>query len=130
MRGPKVAAAVAEFMMDWRGTMVQAFGKASTLGGPMVRMLRWAVFAVACWALSGCQTLSGAANSVGSAVSSGWDSLFGSGGVVAAAEVKPTEGNHVSGKVEFRQSGSTVHVKVDLVGLAPNSEHGFHVHER
>jgi Cu-Zn family superoxide dismutase len=96
----------------------------------MVRMLRWALFAVACVALSGCETMSSAADSVGSAVSSGWNSLFGSGGAVAVSDVKPTQGNTVSGKVEFRQSGSTVHVKVDLVGLAPNSQHGFHVHER
>jgi Cu-Zn family superoxide dismutase len=93
-------------------------------------MIRCALFAGACVALSGCQTVRDTADSVGSAVSSGWDAVWGSGGADAVADVKPTQGNTVSGKVVFKQSGSMVHVKVDLVGLAPNSEHGFHVHER
>jgi superoxide dismutase, Cu-Zn family len=63
-------------------------------------------------------------------VSSGWDWATGSGGTVAVANVKPTQGNTASGKIEFKQSGSMVHVRVDLTGLAPGSEHGFHVHER
>jgi Cu-Zn family superoxide dismutase len=71
-----------------------------------------------------------AASSVGSAVSSGWDWVWGSGGAVAVADVKATQGSTVAGKVEFRQSGSVVKVKVDLTGMAPSSEHGFHVHER
>jgi Cu-Zn family superoxide dismutase len=96
----------------------------------MARWIRWALLAVAVVGLAGCETVRDAASSVGSAVSSGWDSLWGSGGTVAHADVKPTQGNSVAGKVEFRQSGSTVHVTVDLTGLAPNSEHGFHVHER
>jgi len=70
------------------------------------------------------------ADSVGTAVSSGWDYVWGSGASVAVAQMKPTQGNTAAGKVEFRQSGNVVHVKVDLVGLAPSSEHGFHVHER
>jgi Cu-Zn family superoxide dismutase len=81
-------------------------------------------------ALNGCQTVHDTASSVGSAFSSGWDALWDSGGAVAVAEVKATQGNTVAGKVEFRQSGSEVRVKVDLAGMAPNSEHGFHVHER
>ncbi|MBV8210672.1 MAG: superoxide dismutase family protein [Burkholderiaceae bacterium] len=70
------------------------------------------------------------ADSVGTAVSNGWNSLWGSSGNVAVAEVKPTQGNTVSGKVEFKQSGSVVRVKVDLAGFSPGSMHGFHVHER
>ena len=96
----------------------------------MARWIRWALFAVVGVGLGGCETVRDAADSVGSAVSSGWDSLWGSGGAVAHADVKPTQGNTVSGKVEFRQSGSAVQITIDLVGLAPNSEHGFHVHER
>jgi Cu-Zn family superoxide dismutase len=96
----------------------------------MRRVIRWVLFAVGCVALSGCETVKDTASSVGSALSSGWDSITGSGGATAVADVKPTQGNTASGKVEFRQAGSLVHVKVDLVGFAPNSEHGFHVHER
>jgi Cu-Zn family superoxide dismutase len=96
----------------------------------MDRMMRWSLFALGCAALGGCETMKDTADSVGTAVSSGWDSLFGSGGATAAAELKPTQGNTVAGKVEFKQSGTQVRVKVDLTGLAPGSEHGFHVHER
>ena len=96
----------------------------------MGRRMRWALFAVGCAALSGCETMRDTGDSVGSAVSSGWNAVFGSGGTVAVADVKPTQGNTVAGKVEFKQAGSMVHVKVDLTGLAPGSEHGFHVHER
>lgn len=92
----------------------------------MGRMNRWAMIAVGCVSLSACETMHDAT----SAVSSGWDSLWDSGGAVAVAEVKPTQGNTISGKVQFKQNSGSVHVTVDLVGFAPNSEHGFHVHER
>jgi Cu-Zn family superoxide dismutase len=96
----------------------------------MGRMMRVAVVALGCAGLSGCQTMRDTADSIGSAVSSAWNWVSGSGGAVAVADVKPTQGNTASGKVEFRQSGSMVRVKVDLMGLPPNSEHGLHVHER
>jgi len=96
----------------------------------MDRMTRCLLLAVGCVALGGCETVKDTSHSVGSAASSAWDWAFGSGGTVAVADVKPTQGNTVAGKVEFRQSGSVVHVKVDLTGMAPSSEHGFHVHER
>jgi Cu-Zn family superoxide dismutase len=96
----------------------------------MRRMIRWVLFAIAGVALGGCQTMKDTTNSVGSAISSGWNSVWGSGGAVAVAELKPTQGNTVSGKVQFQQSGSEVHVTVDLAGMVPNSEHGFHVHEK
>jgi superoxide dismutase, Cu-Zn family len=96
----------------------------------MGRIMQAALFAVGCAVLGGCQTMKDTASSVGSAVSSGWDWVWGSGGASAVANLKPTQGNTAAGKVEFRQSGSVVRVKVDITGLAPNSEHGFHVHER
>jgi len=96
----------------------------------MGRVMEAALFAVGCAALAGCETMRDTADSVGSAVSSGWHWAFGSSGPVAVANVKPTQGNTAAGKVEFQQSGSIVRVKVDLTGLAPSSEHGFHVHER
>ena len=79
-------------------------------------MLRVAVCAIGCLALNGCQTMRDTADSIGSAASSGWNYVWGSGGTVAVAQVKPTQGNTASGKVEFRQSGDVTHVKVDLVG--------------
>jgi len=48
----------------------------------------------------------------------------------AVAELKPTAGNSVSGTVRFEQSGSRVVVTAVITGLKPNSEHGFHVHEK
>jgi superoxide dismutase, Cu-Zn family len=48
----------------------------------------------------------------------------------AYATLAPTKGNSVRGTVSFTQDGSDVHVRATLTGLKPNSEHGFHVHEK
>jgi Cu-Zn family superoxide dismutase len=48
----------------------------------------------------------------------------------AIAVLHPTQGNQASGTVRFTQEGEgTVRVVADLTGLAPNSTHGFHIHE-
>ncbi|MDR2016486.1 MAG: superoxide dismutase family protein, partial [Burkholderiales bacterium] len=59
---------------------------------------------------------------------SGCVTLFG-GKNQAIATLTPTQGNQAKGTVWFEQRGSRVMVIVDLQGLRPNSEHGFHVHE-
>jgi Cu-Zn family superoxide dismutase len=46
----------------------------------------------------------------------------------AVAELKPTEGNKVSGTVTFSSRNGTVLVVADLEGLEPG-KHGFHIHE-
>jgi superoxide dismutase, Cu-Zn family len=48
----------------------------------------------------------------------------------AQAELKPTQGNTASGWVRFEQRGSGVLVTAEVRGLKPNTEHGFHVHEK
>ena len=48
----------------------------------------------------------------------------------AVANLEATKGNSVTGRVTFVQEGDGVHVTVSLAGLPPNSEHGFHVHEK
>ena len=48
----------------------------------------------------------------------------------AVATLEPTKGNTTSGTVEFQQRGSSVRVIASVTGLAPNQEHGFHVHEK
>ena len=48
----------------------------------------------------------------------------------AAAELAPTKGNDVKGNVTFSVVDGKVHVKGDVSGLKPNSEHGFHIHEK
>src|SRR5436190_1786872 len=47
----------------------------------------------------------------------------------AMATIEPTKGNNVHGMVMFQQMGDKVRVIADLTGLAPNTKHGFHVHE-
>lgn len=47
----------------------------------------------------------------------------------AVAVMHPTAGNTAQGTVRFVQKGDKVTVIADLTGLAPNSTHGFHVHE-
>jgi Cu-Zn family superoxide dismutase len=51
-------------------------------------------------------------------------------GPSASAQLSPTKGNTTEGSVLFTQSGSNVLVKVEIRGLKPNAEHGFHVHEK
>lgn len=48
----------------------------------------------------------------------------------AMAALKPLGDNKVSGTVQFMQQGQGVHAKVEVTGLPPDSEHGFHVHEK
>ncbi len=48
----------------------------------------------------------------------------------AVAQLQPTTGNSTSGTATFVQSGATVRVSGEVRGLKPNTEHGFHVHEK
>lgn len=52
------------------------------------------------------------------------------GGPVATATLSPTAGNTAAGTVRFAQHGARTQIEARLTGLAPNSEHGFHVHEK
>ena len=51
------------------------------------------------------------------------------GPAIATASLKPTTGNKTYGEVTFEQVGGKVRVVAQVVGLKPNQEHGFHVHE-
>ncbi|GAB3043812.1 superoxide dismutase family protein [Stenotrophomonas tumulicola] len=48
----------------------------------------------------------------------------------AVAELAPTEGNDVKGNVTFAVVDGHVHVTGQVSGLKPDSEHGFHIHEK
>ncbi|KAB7769799.1 superoxide dismutase family protein [Xanthomonas maliensis] len=48
----------------------------------------------------------------------------------ATAELKPTQGNEVKGTVTFKTVDGALRVTGQLSGLKPNSEHGFHIHEK
>ena len=49
----------------------------------------------------------------------------------ASAELKPTQGSPVAGKVNFQQhKHGMVKISGQVSGLKPNAEHGFHVHEK
>ena len=48
----------------------------------------------------------------------------------ATASLSPTTGNATRGTVTFTQDGDEVRVLVNVTGLKPNAEHGFHVHEK
>jgi superoxide dismutase, Cu-Zn family len=48
----------------------------------------------------------------------------------AIAMLNPTNGNQANGVVRLAQEGEHVVVRARVTGLAPNSEHGFHVHEK
>ncbi|MEO7760851.1 MAG: superoxide dismutase family protein [Casimicrobiaceae bacterium] len=55
---------------------------------------------------------------------------MGTGEYRATTTLEPTKGNTTAGTVTFVQRGGSVHVVADIRGLKPNSEHGFHVHEK
>ena len=48
----------------------------------------------------------------------------------AHAALAPASGSLVSGTLAFVPMGDGVHVTGDIGGLAPNSTHGFHIHEK
>lgn len=48
----------------------------------------------------------------------------------AVATLKPTAGNSASGVVRFTQHRDKVRVSGEITGLEPNTQHGFHVHEK
>lgn len=50
--------------------------------------------------------------------------------VLAAASLTPTQGKEARGLVLFREMDAThVMVHARVIGLKPNAEHGFHLHE-
>ena len=51
-------------------------------------------------------------------------------GPSATAVLTPTTGNGVAGQVTFTRTGDTVRVVGEVTGLAPNTEHGFHIHDK
>lgn len=48
---------------------------------------------------------------------------------MAVANLAPASGSLVSGKLMLMPMGNGVHVSGDIGGLAPGSNHGFHIHE-
>ena len=60
----------------------------------------------------------------------GCQSMSSSEPALASAGLKPTTGNKTVGEVTFEQVGSKVRVTAQVIGLKPNQEHGFHIHEK
>jgi Cu-Zn family superoxide dismutase len=50
--------------------------------------------------------------------------------LVAFATLKSTQGNTAKGAVSFTQMDDKVIVAGEITGLAPNTIHGFHIHEK
>ena len=50
-------------------------------------------------------------------------------GAAAVATLAATEGNAVTGELRFEAVDGGVRISGQVSGLAPDSEHGFHVHE-
>jgi Cu-Zn family superoxide dismutase len=60
----------------------------------------------------------------------GCQSMSSSEPALASAGLNPTTGNKTVGEVTFEQVGSKVRVAAQVIGLKPNQEHGFHIHEK
>ena len=48
----------------------------------------------------------------------------------AMATLSATSGSIASGTVHFTETNDGVEVQADITGLAPNSVHGFHIHDK
>jgi Cu-Zn family superoxide dismutase len=68
--------------------------------------------ALAAAALAGCQSMSSS-----------------SGPALASAGLMATKGNKTVGEVTFEQVNGKVRVTAQVIGLKPDQEHGFHIHE-
>jgi superoxide dismutase, Cu-Zn family len=53
-----------------------------------------------------------------------------SAALAASATVEPRSGSAVAGTVRLTEAGGRVRAHVEFAGLVPNSEHGFHVHDK
>jgi superoxide dismutase, Cu-Zn family len=51
-------------------------------------------------------------------------------GPSATAQLQSTKGNTASGVVNFVQNGDKVMISLEIKGLKPGAEHGFHIHEK
>lgn len=68
---------------------------------------------------------------VGIAVLAGCQMMpSGSGSNQARATLDAKSGSSVAGQVNFQESKDTLHATARFTGLKPNSEHGFHIHEK
>lgn len=47
----------------------------------------------------------------------------------ATAQLQPTKGSKAFGEATFEQAGDKVRVLVNVQGLKPGQQHGFHIHE-
>ena len=63
-------------------------------------------------------------------LTTGCASLPMGGGIQAEAKLESRSNSVTSGTVTLRERGDAVVAHVQVRGLAPNSEHGFHVHEK
>ena len=54
----------------------------------------------------------------------------GQGQVLARATLQPTKDSQVQGAIEFTLVDGALHATGQVSGLAPRSEHGFHIHEK
>lgn len=55
---------------------------------------------------------------------------MGGQGPSASASLQPRSGSSVTGTAQFTQSGDKVLVRVQVSGLQPGQEHGFHIHDK
>lgn len=51
-------------------------------------------------------------------------------GPSASAQLMPTKGNGVTGQIQITQQGDKVLVSGEVRGLKPDTEHGFHMHDK
>lgn len=91
----------------------------------MKKLTSWLYASIALAAMAGCANQSAKADADEHGMPMGHHMMQG----MAVASLTPTQGNNVRGMIVFHEMADHVMVHARLSGLAPNSEHGFHLHD-
>ena len=104
---------------------------ATLFSRPVTQGLSLAAVLAASFVMTACSTTNNAAPSSSAAVDGAAASSAPGKGVQSIARLEATKGSSVTGTVQFFPlADGGVRIQGRVEGLAPNSEHGFHIHEK
>lgn len=97
-----------------------------------MRIVPIASLLTAAMVLGGCASTTAPRASMPAASATGMSTGMATSGTLSAAIVNlaSASGSLVSGKLSLMAMGDGVHITGEVGGLAPNSTHGFHIHEK
>lgn len=97
-----------------------------------MRIVPIASLLTAAMVLGGCASTTAPRALMRAASATGMSTGMATSGTLSAASVNlaSASGSLVSGKLSLMAMGDGVHITGEVGGLAPNSTHGFHIHEK